>query len=385
MHAGDTLGRQLLDQLDDVVEVMCRRVQQELPYYSVGGVPADVVRRSAHDNLLPVLRSLGDSTPLDLTTASATGARRAEQDAPLPEVLRAFRIGFECLWQELVRTARATGTVSDTTLVDLATTVWRLAGECTDAIAIAYRASSTRLAVQQEHRRLSMLDALFQGTVSDPTTLWEAAGALGVPLTGRFLIVITVSGHTTEEADARLLRRGIRPIWRWQPDALTGLLHLGASVAETTVLADLEAVATADMGVSGLFDHLRDAPGSVHDARIALTTLSHLDHKVVQRDTAPLAMLVSAAPAEAERVATTVLGGLLALKNHESAMLVRTLRVWCANDGSPERTAAQLHCHTNTIRYRLKRIETLTERSLRHPHDLAELVTALNALRVVDR
>src|SRR5882757_1123474 len=385
MHAGDTLARQLLDKLDDVVEVMCQRVQQELPYYSAGGVPPDAVRRSAHDNLLPVLRGLGGSTPLDLTTASATGARRAEQDAPLPEVLRAFRIGFECLWQELVRTARSTGTVSDTTLVDLATTVWRLAGECTDAIAVAYRASSTRLAVQQEHRRLSMLDALFQGAVNDPTTLWEAAEALGVPLSGRFLIVITVSGHTTEDVDARLLRRGIHPIWRWQPDALTGLLHLGASVAETTVLADLEAVATADMGVSGLFDHLRDAPGSVHDARIALTTLSHLDHKVVQRDTAPLAMLVSAAPAEAERVATTVLGGLLALKSHESAMLVRTLRVWCANDGSPERTAAQLHCHTNTIRYRLKRIETLTARSLRHPRDLAEIVTALNALRVVNR
>ncbi|MFI9381401.1 PucR family transcriptional regulator [Kutzneria sp. NPDC052558] len=385
MHAGDTLGRQLTEQLDDIVEVMLRRVQLELPYYSAGGVPPEVVRRSAHDNLVPVLHSLAGTTPLDVTIATATGTRRAEQDAPLPEVLRAFRIGFECLWQELVRTARTTGTASDTTLVELSTTVWRLAGECTDAIAIAYRAASTRLAVHQEHRRLSMLDALFQGTVSDPTTLWEAAEALGVPLTGRFLIVTTVSAHTTDEVDARLLRRGVRAVWRWQPDALTGLLHLGPDVAETAVLADLEAIATADMGVSGLFGHLRDAPGSVHDARIALTTLSHLDHKVVQRDTAPLAMLVSAAPAEAERVADSVLGGVLALKHHESAMLVRTLRVWCANDGSPERTAAQLHCHTNTIRYRLKRIETLTERSLRHPHDLAEIVTALNALRVVGR
>jgi DNA-binding PucR family transcriptional regulator len=98
-----------------------------------------------------------------------------------------------------------------------------------------------------------------------------------------------------------------------------------------------------------------------------------------------LAMLVSAAPAEAERVATTVLGSILALKGHESAVLIRTLRTWCANDGSPDRTAELLHCHANTIRYRLRRIETLTGRSLRSPQDLAEIVTALNALRVIDR
>ncbi len=65
-------------------------------------------------------------------------------------------------------------------------------------------------------------------------------------------------------------------------------------------------------------------------------------------------------------------------------MLIRTLRAWCANDGSAERAAAQLHSHTNTIRYRLRRIETLTDRSLRHPRDLAEIVTALDALRVVN-
>jgi sugar diacid utilization regulator len=105
---------------------------------------------------------------------------------------------------------------------------------------------------------------------------------------------------------------------------------------------------------------------------------------VVQYDSTPLAMLVSAAPAEAERVAATVLGGILALKRHESVILIRTLRSWCANDGSPERTASALHCHANTIRYRLRRIETLTDRSLRNPRDLAEIVTALNALRVVD-
>jgi len=383
--AGDELselGYQVLDRLDSVVEAMCRLVYRELPFYSEGDVTDVDLRRSVHDNLVPVLQSLSTSTPLDLEVARATGRERAEQSAPLPEVLRAFRIGFEHLWHDLVETARATGTVDDTILVDAATTVWRLAGECTDALAIAYRSTSTELAVRLEHRRLALLDALFLGSATDTTTLWEIAETLGVPLTGRFLIVVTTSAEPSADLDARLGRHGVHTTWRWRPDALTGLLSAGPGTAESVVLADLESGAAHDLGVSGLFEHLRDAPQALHDARIALTTLTHQGRKVVQYDTSPLAMLVSAAPAEAGRVTTAVFGGLLALGVHERATLLGTLRSWCANEGSTDRTALQLHCHSNTIRYRLRRIETLTERSLRNPQDLAEIVTALNALRV---
>lgn len=378
----------VVDRLDEVIEAMIRRVYQELPFYAEHNVPSEALHRSVHNNLIPVFRSLSLSVPLDLTAAQATGKERAEQDAPLHEVLRAFRIGFENIWYELVATSRATGTASDAILVDAATTVWRLAGECTEAISMAYRSTSMELAVRLDQRRFAMLDALFVGTLTDTTTLWEVAEALGMPLTGRFLVVVTASAdlppHATADIDARLRRRGVRSTWRWQPDAQSCLLYLGPSVPEAAVLADLESDASTDMGVSGLFQHLRETPEAVHGARIALTALTHAGSRVVQYDTTPLAMLVSASPAEAKRVAGTVFGQLLALKRHESVVLIRTLRTWCENDGSPDRTAELLHCHANTVRYRLRRIESLTERSLRNPQDLAEIVTALNALRVID-
>ncbi|MFF1823340.1 PucR family transcriptional regulator [Kribbella sp. NPDC058245] len=370
----------VLERLDAVVESMSRRVYSELPFYSEGDVSAVDLRRSIYSNLVPVLRSMSAAEPLDLGPARATGRERAEQNAPLPEVLRAFRIGFEELWHDLVTAARTTGIASDTSLVDAATTVWRLAGECTDALAIAYRASSTELAVQLEHRRLALLDALFLGTTTDTTTLWEIGEALGTPLSGRFLVAITRAGDGPE-LTARLRRHGVHSTWRWQPDALTGLLSIG-STAEAGVLDDLENCASEDMGVSALFEHLRDTPRALHDARIALTTLTHRGGKVVQYDPSPLAMLVSAAPVEAERISAAVLGELLALGVHERSVLIQTLRTWCANEGSPSRTAEQMHCHANTIRYRLRRIETLSGRSLRDPQQLAELVTALSALRV---
>jgi hypothetical protein len=377
------LSYQVLERLDAVVEAMIRRVHQELPFYSRGDVTTADLRRSIHDNLEPVLRSLSAAVPLDLGPARAIGRERAEQGAPLADVLRAFRLGFELLWQDLVETARASGIAGDASLVDAATTVWRLAGECIDALAIAYRAASTDLAVLHEQRRLALLDALFLGTMTDTTTLWEIAENLGLPLSGRFLVAITrTSEPAGQDLAERLRRHGVRSTWRWQPDALTGLLSIGAETSESAVLADLEGGTAGDMGVSGLFEHLRDTPRALHGARIALTTLSHRGGKVVQYDTSPLAMLVSAAPAEAERISAEVLGELLALGVHERTTLIRTLRSWSTNEGSPSRAAGELHCHPNTIRYRLRRIESVTGRSLRDPQQLAELITALSALSV---
>jgi hypothetical protein len=238
-----TLADLVVDRLDEVVEAMVRRVYQELPFYAEGNVPPSALHRSVRNNLLPVFRSLSVSVPLDLTAAHATGRERAEQDAPLHEVLRAFRIGFENIWYELVQTSRVTGTGSDAILVDAATTVWRLAGECTEAISMAYRETSMELAVRLDQRRFAMLDALFVGTLTDTTTLWEVAEALGVPLAGRFLVVVTGStelpAHATAAIDARLRRHGVRSTWRWQPDGLSCLLHLDQSAPEKAVLADL--------------------------------------------------------------------------------------------------------------------------------------------------
>jgi sugar diacid utilization regulator len=45
--------------------------------------------------------------------------------------------------------------------------------------------------------------------------------------------------------------------------------------------------------------------------------------------------------------------------------------------------AAELFCHPNTVRYRLRRIEAGTGRVLANPGDVAELVTAVRAWREV--
>jgi DNA-binding PucR family transcriptional regulator len=64
--------------------------------------------------------------------------------------------------------------------------------------------------------------------------------------------------------------------------------------------------------------------------------------------------------------------------------LLRTLTVWLDNDGSAERAGDVMHCHPNTVRYRLRRIQDLTGRALSDPQGVAELAAAAYAVRLSD-
>ena len=59
------------------------------------------------------------------------------------------------------------------------------------------------------------------------------------------------------------------------------------------------------------------------------------------------------------------------------ADLVSTLRVFLANNGAWQESARQLHLHTNTLRYRVARIEELTGRSLSGIDDRVDFFLAL--------
>jgi DNA-binding PucR family transcriptional regulator len=62
-------------------------------------------------------------------------------------------------------------------------------------------------------------------------------------------------------------------------------------------------------------------------------------------------------------------------------MLFDTFRVWQDNDASVRGAAEVLFCHPNTVRYRLRRIEKRTGRSLSRPRDVAELCLAFEIHR----
>jgi DNA-binding PucR family transcriptional regulator len=97
----------------------------------------------------------------------------------------------------------------------------------------------------------------------------------------------------------------------------------------------------------------------------------------------PIGVLLASAPDAAAGVAQAILGPVLALPAPECQVLLATLRAWFAEDGATSAAAAKLHRHRNSVRYRLRRIEELTGRSLVRPTGLVELHLALEAARIL--
>src|SRR5256714_1289627 len=94
-------------------------------------------------------------------------------------------------------------------------------------------------------------------------------------------------------------------------------------------------------------------------------------------------LLGAGAPDASATVARAILGPILALPAAECDVLLGTLRAWFAEDGATSVAAEKLHVHRNTVRYRLRRVEELTGRSLTQPTGIAELHLALEAARIL--
>jgi purine catabolism regulator len=85
-----------------------------------------------------------------------------------------------------------------------------------------------------------------------------------------------------------------------------------------------------------------------------------------------------------EELAEHVLGPLISYDGTHQTELVRTLAVLLRHNRSPNPTAAELFIHRQTLVYRIRRIEQLTQRSLSATKDVVDLWLALRAVEVLD-
>ncbi|MGC1570454.1 MAG: helix-turn-helix domain-containing protein, partial [Trebonia sp.] len=156
-----------------------------------------------------------------------------------------------------------------------------------------------------------------------------------------------------------------RSVWRLDAEVSLGVLSLPDRSRNGTVLTVLDKHATHRIGASPIFGELHQAGWALQLARLALGSNSG-DTGVAQFRDSPIDILVAAAPHAALETARAVLG---------------TFEAWVRASGSASVAGAELFCHPNTVRYRLRRIEVGTGRVLAHPGDVAELVTAVRAWR----
>jgi phosphoglycolate phosphatase-like HAD superfamily hydrolase len=373
--------------LPELADRVVQRLLAEIEFYRDREVVSvEDLRDSVASNLESMVAQLTTDQPPDLSAPRTTGRRRAEQGTPLADILHAYRIGFTELWEAIVEEARRSGQAPSETLVDAASGVWWLIGEYTQELTVAYREAAAELLLAGARERSALVEALFTGGIPDRDTLWEAAKMLRLPWEGVFVVVAAEAPGLAQEGlpqvEALLAARGIGSAWRLHPDIQTGVVSLRRQDALPILLEHLGSGVRARAGVSPVYHALGDTPRALHYARLVLGSLPAGIPAVAQFEQTPLRVLAAAAPDAAGELVRTVLGPVLDLPAQDRSSLLSTLQAWFDAGGSAVETGKRLYCHPNTVRYRLRRLQEHTGRSLEDPRAVAELLAALDALRL---
>ncbi|MGW0521562.1 PucR family transcriptional regulator [Crossiella sp. NPDC003009] len=375
------LARELSGRVPELAFALATRVRAEVPAYQDERLVsfADLVAE-CQANLVQGLRDV-DSPSWDGTDAARRlGRRRAEQGFPVEATLRSYRIGGQFMWETFVSAAGA-DLGDQRAVLAAATTLWTFIDTYSAALAEGHRQASEDRARTDTEVRSALLEALFAGNSAAGRSLLDCAADLRLPAAGRFLVVVadTLALPRIEE---RLRLRGTVSVWRQEIDAQAGIVLLPPSGSPEQLCAHLAGHTRARVGVSAEYHQIEATPGARHAAGLARAAVGTRGPGVLRHDQAPVPILLASAPEAARAVAQAALGPVLDLPARDRELVLETLRVWLAHDGATSAAAAELHCHRNTVRYRLRRLEELTGLALTSPKALSQLHLALEALRL---
>jgi DNA-binding PucR family transcriptional regulator len=229
--------------------------------------------------------------------------------------------------------------------------VTRMVMEYTDsvsgALAEAYLRESNRLLAAAGSLQRDLLEDLLAGrSVGPMETRAHAAGLEpGAPLQ---VAVATASdlGGAAEAVDHQLRMARVGGLRVARHDELVVVAPAGAPLRQ--LLARASAREPLAAGISLPLSALAEIPRAHREARRALALADDTARRL--------------GPVGLDRL---------------DAPLGETLVAYVACDLNVGATARRLHLHANTVHYRLRRIERLTSRDVRHFEDVVELVAAL--------
>ncbi|CAN5262337.1 hypothetical protein BH09ACT6_BH09ACT6_07430 [soil metagenome] len=333
------------------------------------------------ENIEAMLLSLaGLSTSMQAPRRA--GRLKAEVGIPLASLLHAYRIAGFVLWDELV--ARSVSTERTEELLRISSDVWGVIDSFSTAAAEAYREVIDERERRDVQACTARLLSVLDGTVP-PGELSSALRALDLADTHDYFVVAVQFPATqvgfVEQLAERLRALGLKSAWAaWHGEVIGLVAHsgiVGFASAEPVLPA-----AGARFGVSRSFQSLADAPAALSQARSALQCLPFASAGIHLYGSAPVDLLLLAQPGSGIELRNTVLQPVMALDHDDREVIIATLEAWFAAGGSTAEAGKLLHCHRNTILYRLGRITELTGRSVTVPKDSAELYVALRAERL---
>src|SRR5271166_3814028 len=253
------------------------------------------------------------------------------------------------------------------------------------AVVAGYRDEQKRQMLGDTSRRPFLIDSLLEGRVFDDCSLSEVAGYLRLPTDGPFVVIAAEVRSGGSEPlpviESKLRSLDVYSAWRLLPDWQVGIVHVASEQQLAKVIALASRTALDRVGVSARFNDLRETPQAVHFAKVTLRGRPDGSSRVAMFDGTILATAALGVPEVMVKAVGSVLACFGDLPDEEREILCETFRVWQDTDASVGAAAELLCCHPNTMRYRLRRIEKRTGRSLSRPRDIAELCLAFEVHR----
>lgn len=345
---------------DDILSGDHAYIERSIPRQGLVDIVADNLR-----SLLTAL-SIGD---LDLAPARRAGRIKAEYGVELSGVLHAYRLAGLRLWRAIEESSGSDDSGKNT-LFTLGSELWSALDELSTVAAEAHReVTVARERWAQQSRFAAVVDLLSPMVASERRE--AAARLLQVDDGMRFFVLVM------DEHSPALEILGARAHWAEFNGGRVCLLVQREG--------DDFAVPSngARIGVSEEFRSLGHAVEAERQARIALRCMGSATEGIGHYGQSLTDMLIASQPAEAEVLVRRTFAEVGALSSDSRDLLLETFETWIECGGSLSTAGELLHCHRNTVNYRLRRLETLTARLTADPVDLTVLTMALRAIRLL--
>jgi hypothetical protein len=378
----------LYGRTDELAIALAHAITREVTLYkATAPVPFALVVHGCETNIRPLLSAIAADTEFDATAAADLGRERARDGVPLASVMEAYRVGFREIWDAAVKEVTSRAPINGDALRVMTTKIHAAQDVFTAAMAIAHRDEHARRTLGDESEREVLIDSVLHGRLFEQWSVWEAADCLRLPAHGPYVVIAAEAGVVGSEAlpgiESKMRSMDVFSAWRRLPDLQVGIVHVKNDKQLDNVLALVSRMATGRVGVSAQFDDLRDTAQALRYARVTLRGRPDRGPRVTLFDGSILSTAVVSAPEVMVKLVTPTIECFAELAHEERDILFETFRVWLENDGSLRTVGELLFCHPNTVRYRLRRIEQRTGRSLARPRDVAELCLAFEVHRLL--
>jgi hypothetical protein len=371
----ERLAEALLARIDLIVERAAERMQEQLPSYA--RVPRTELLPVIAENTRRILTAVREPevTPSpDDDHYQDAGEVRARQGITTDEMLHGWRIGLETVREEAHALAEELE-LEDAVLLAFVEATLQMGDIGMLATASAHRQAEMEIARHEQHHRANLVRGVLFGTLSPASIRLEAA-AYGLDADATYCAVRT---RPTSDVPVRALEAQLGIADAAGPRR--GLAALLDGDLAGFVAAPLRDTVSATVGV-GPAGPLHELERSFRLATRALeSALATKRTGLVDVAALGLAPAVIADGDIGDALMARIIEPVIA-QGRAGTALLETVTRYIENDLRLEATAAELFLHVNTVRYRLRRFEELTDTSLRRIVDLVEIWWAIQRARL---